>query len=112
LIAFNSLGCSDTVCQPISARVIPLLDIPNAFTPNGDGVNDQVLVRGFGIVKMNFRIYNRWGQLVFQSGDQATGWDGKYKGALQPMDAYAYILDVEFTDGSRTTKKGDITLIR
>ncbi len=112
LIAFNALGCADTVCEQITAKVIPLLDVPNAFTPNGDGVNDRVYVRGFGIAKMTFRIYNRWGQLVFQSADQATGWDGRFKGTLQPMDAYAFMLEVEFSDGTRTTKKGDITLIR
>ena len=79
---------------------------------NGGGVNDKVFVRGFGIAKLSFRIYNRWGQLVFQTADQATGWDGRFKGALQPMDAYAYQLDVQFSDGTRATKKGDITLIR
>lgn len=112
LIAINDFGCADTVCHPVDAKVVPLLDVPNAFTPNGDGVNDKVYVRGFGIAKLSFRIYNRWGQLVFQTADQATGWDGRFKGALQPMDAYAYQLDVQFSDGTRTTKKGDITLIR
>jgi gliding motility-associated-like protein len=87
-------------------------NFPGFVDTNGDGVNDRVFVRGFGIAKMTFRIYNRWGQLVFQTADQARGWDGKFKGALQPMDAYAYLLEVEFSDGTRTSKKGDITLIR
>jgi gliding motility-associated-like protein len=112
LVAFNQFGCADTVCQEVSAIIVPLLDVPNAFTPNGDGVNDIVRVRGFGIARMTFRIYNRWGQLVFQSASLSQGWDGKYKGVLQPMDAYGYSLEVEFSDGTRTTKKGDITLIR
>ncbi|PWT98074.1 MAG: hypothetical protein C5B52_12930 [Bacteroidetes bacterium] len=112
LVAYNQFGCADTVCQDVEAVVSPLVAVPNAFTPNGDGVNDQVRVRGYAIAKMAFRIYNRWGQLVFQSSDPDQGWDGKYKGVLQPMDAYAYTLDVEFTDGTRTTKKGDITLLR
>lgn len=112
LIAYNQFGCADTVCQQISTIIVPLLDVPNAFTPNGDGINDKVFVRGFGIAKMNFRIYNRWGQLVFQSADQANGWDGRFKGELQPMDSYGYTLEVEFSNGSRTSKKGDITLVR
>jgi gliding motility-associated-like protein len=112
LVAFNQFGCRDTVCQQVSALIVPLLDVPNAFTPNGDGVNDRVFVRGFGIAKMTFRIYNRWGQVVFQSADQQTGWDGRFKGELQPMDAYGYTLEVQFSDGSRTSKKGDITLVR
>ena len=112
LIAYNQYGCADTVCQPVSALVSPLIAVANAFSPNGDGVNDKVYVRGYAIGKMVFRIYNRWGQLVYQSTDRNQGWDGKYKGALQPMDAYAYTLEVEFTDGSKATKKGDITLLR
>ncbi|HLO82632.1 MAG TPA: PKD domain-containing protein [Chitinophagaceae bacterium] len=112
LIAINEFGCTDTVCQNVDAVVLSLLDVPNAFTPNGDGINDRVYVRGFGIAKMVWRIYNRQGLLVFQSVDQNNGWDGKYKGTLQPMDAYGYTLEVQFADGTRATKKGDITLLR
>jgi gliding motility-associated-like protein len=71
-----------------------------------------VYVRGFAIGRMNWRIYNRFGNLVFQSSSQRIGWDGKFKGVIQPMDVYAYTLEVEFTDGTRATKKGDITLLR
>lgn len=112
LIAYNDFGCSDTVCTTISAIVNSSVDVPNAFTPNGDGTNDKVFVRGFGIAQMNFRIYNRWGQLVFESGSQSLGWDGKFKGTLQPMDVYAFTLLVLFSDGTQVSKKGDITLIR
>ena len=112
LIAINQFGCADSVCQDVSAIILPLLDVPNAFTPNNDGVNDKVFVRGYGIARMTFRIYNRQGLLVFQSASQETGWDGRYKGTLQPMDAYAFTLEVVFSDGNKATKKGDITLIR
>ncbi|MEP6513075.1 MAG: PKD domain-containing protein [Parafilimonas sp.] len=112
LTATNEFGCSDDTCQEISAIVLPLLDVPTAFTPNGDNVNDVVRVRGFGIDKFNWRIYNRWGALVFQANSINQAWDGKYKGALQPMEVYAYILDVTFTDMTQYRKKGDITLIR
>ena len=112
LLAFNEYGCVDTACAPVSALVSPLIAVPSAFTPNGDGVNDLVYVRGYAIDKMTFKIYNRWGQVVFQSASQSVGWDGKYKGVLQPMDTYAYTLEVQFTDGTRGRKKGDITLLR
>jgi len=112
LLAVSEAGCVDTVCQTVPALINPGLDVPNAFTPNGDGINDKVYVRGFGIAKMTFRIFNRQGLLVFQSASPSIGWDGRYKGVLQPMDAYAYTLEVQFTDGNTITKKGDITLLR
>ena len=61
---------------------------------------------------MKFTIYNRWGQKVFQTENRKVGWDGKYNGVVQPMDVYVYTLEVEFVDGTKASKKGDITLIR
>lgn len=112
LVTFNRYGCTDTACQPVPVLINPLLDVPNAFTPGRFGQNGIVRVVGFGIVKMNWRIYNRWGQLVFQSNDQSIGWDGTYRGSVQPMDVYAYTLEADYYDGTHLTKKGDITLIR
>jgi gliding motility-associated-like protein len=112
LLATNAAGCTDTVCQQVAAIVIPLFDVPNAFSPNGDGMNDVLTVRGFGIAKFNFKIFNRWGQLVFESNDPNIGWDGRFKGAVQPMDAYAYAVTVEFSDGTTANKTGNITLLR
>jgi gliding motility-associated-like protein len=112
LIAINAAGCADTLCQDVPALIVALVDVPNAFTPNSGDINSKVFARGFGITKMRFIIWNRWGQKVFETNDRNIGWDGKYQGAIQPMDVYAYTLDVEFFDGTKTTKKGDITLIR
>jgi gliding motility-associated-like protein len=112
LIATNAGGCPDTICKQVATLVIPAVDVPSAFTPLSGDINSTVLVRGYGIVKMKFMIWNRWGQKVFESSDINSGWDGRFKGAVQPMDVYAYTLDVEFFDGTKATKKGDITLIR
>lgn len=112
LVARHLSGCTDTICIDVPARVLPLLDVPNAFSPNGDGKNDKVFVRGFGIKRMVWRIYNRFGQVVFEATNNRDGWDGKFKGVLQPMDAYGYTLDAEFVDGQKLRKSGDITLIR
>ena len=112
LIAYNSVGCPDTLCMPVTTIVVPALDVPNAFTPNSNDINSKIHVRGFGIAKMRFIIWNRWGQKVFETNNRLDGWDGRVKGALQPMDVYAFTLDVEFFDGTKTTRKGDITLIR
>ena len=112
LIAYSRAGCTDTFLLVVNVIVNPLLDVPNAFTPGRFGVNSAVNVRGFGIGKMDWRIYNRWGQLVFQSANKKLGWDGYYKGKLQPIDVYGYTLSVEFTDGKKLSKTGDITLLR
>jgi len=112
LVAYNQFECSDTACLAVETLINPLLDVPNAFTPGRFGQNSIIKVQGFGIDKMDFRIYNRYGQLVFESNDPNMGWDGNFKGNPQPMGVYAYTLTAIFFDGTRTTRKGDITLIR
>lgn len=109
---FNAVGCSDSVCIPVESIINIINDLPSAFTPNGDGVNDKFMVRGFGIVKMTLRVFNRQGLMVFESRTQNLGWDGTYKGMPQPMDAYAWTLEVEYFTGEKVRKKGDVTLIR
>ncbi len=112
LVVFTTSGCTDTICQPVDAIVVPELDVPNAFTPNSGDINSVVMPRGFGIAKLHFTIWNRWGQKVFETNSRNQGWDGRVRGVVQPMDVYAYTLEVEFFDGTKATKKGDITLIR
>jgi gliding motility-associated-like protein len=112
LITFNAAGCTDTSCQSIPAVIIPEAGVPNAFSPNGDGINDRIFVHGFGIAKMTWRIYNRWGTVVFVSSSISEGWDGTYKGKLQAQDVYHYTLEVEFSSHDKASLKGDITLLR
>ena len=112
LLATNTSGCTDTVCHPVAALINPLLDVPNAFTPGRFGTNSVIKVMGFGITHMDFRIYNRWGKMVFESTDPNVGWDGYYEGKIQAMDVYAYTVEADFSNGKHVTKKGDITLIR
>ena len=112
LVASNVAGCADTTCMPVEAIVNPLIAVPNAFTPNSGDINSVVSVRSFGVSKMQFTIYNRQGVKVFETNNPKQGWNGTYKGVLQPMDVYAYTLYAEFFDGTKTTKTGDITLIR
>jgi len=108
----NAVGCRDSVCIPVESIINIVNDLPSAFTPNGDGVNDVFMVRGFGISKMTLRVYNRQGLMVFESRSQNIGWNGTYKGTPQPMDAYAWTLEVEYFTGEKFKKKGDVTLIR
>ncbi len=112
LTAINAAGCRDSICMPVSAIINPLLDVPSAFTPGKFGVNGIISVKGFGIKEMQWNIYNRWGQKVFESTNPSNGWNGYYKGKLQSMDVYVYTLDVIFSDGTKVRKTGDITLIR
>lgn len=112
LYAYNAAECVDSISRDVPAIILPLMDVPNAFTPDRFGTNGIISVVGFGIGKMDWRIYNRQGLLVFRTNDRKMGWDGKYKGVLQPMDTYTYTLDVEFTDGNKIRKTGDITLLR
>lgn len=108
----NEYGCTDTICKTVQGNVIPLVDVPSGFSPNGDGANDLLHVLGYGIETMTFKVYNRWGELVFETNDRYKGWDGTYKGEPQEMDAYGYLLDVTFFDGSKKFKKGNVTLLR
>jgi len=112
LTAFNAAGCRADTCMPVSVEVEAALDVPNAFTPGSGDFNSVVFPRGYNIAKMKFTIWNRWGQKMFETESRNRGWDGRFKGVLQPMDVYAYTLEVEFLDGTKTSKKGDITLIR
>ncbi|HEV7780537.1 MAG TPA: PKD domain-containing protein [Chitinophagaceae bacterium] len=112
LTAYNLIGCDSTICKPVRILIVPVVDIPNAFTPQSGDVNSIVYIRGFGIARIQFIIWNRWGQKVFETNNRFQGWDGRVKGVVQPMDVYAYTVSIEFSDGTKTTKKGDLTLIR
>lgn len=98
---------------PVSGTTLSTREIfvPNAFTPNNDGKNDILKVFGNYISTIDLRIFNQWGQLIFQTTDPTQGWDGKHKGKLQPVGVYAYILKVVRQDGTVVNKKGSINLI-
>ena len=112
LKATNDAGCSDDTCMDVKALIKPLLAVPSAFTPGRFGVNGTIRVEGFGISDMHWSIYNRWGQKVYETNNRKSAWDGTFKGKLQPMDVYAYTLEVTFSDGTKASKTGDITLLR
>ncbi len=89
------------------------IDVPSAFTPNGDGDNDLVFVRGWGIKQLlEFKIYNRWGECIFETDDIHVGWDGTFKGTKQNIDTYAYTAKVSTYSGKVLTKNGLINLLR
>ncbi len=115
----NEFGCVGTDFMNIkpfceSTQVF----IPNAFTPDGDGLNDVLMVRGKGIALVrSFRIFSRWGELVFektnfQPNDPAFGWDGKIRGVTGPAEVYVYMADVVCDNDLINTYKGNVTLLK
>lgn len=92
--------------------------IPNTFSPNNDGMNDQFFPRGRGLLNVkNLRVFSRWGQMVFSAqnflaNDASAGWDGTFKGAQMPSDVYVYMIDIICENGAVVTLKGDVMLVR
>jgi gliding motility-associated-like protein len=86
--------------------------VPNTFTPNSDGENDILFVRSNDITELYFAVYNRWGQMVFETTDITKGWNGIYKGMLADPAVFAWYLRAKCYNGDELTKKGNTTLIR
>jgi gliding motility-associated-like protein len=87
--------------------------VPEAFTPNNDGVNDQLIFYNIGITKLKyFRIFNRWGQLLFETTNENSYWDGTFNGVLQPIDSYVWMVEGVGSDGGTFNKRGQSILIR
>lgn len=118
VLVTNTFGCvaTDTifinsVCK--SAQVY----IPNAFTPDADGLNDVLMVRGKGVTVKSFRIFNRWGELVFEKenfypNDPKYGWDGKVRGVPATPDVFVYTAEVFCDNGVVYTYKGNTTILK
>ena len=112
--ATTAYGCTNTDSVGITTHLCCDLSMPSAFTPNGDGRNDvfRPITSGHQRVAW-FRIVNRWGQIVFQTSDEHTAWDGTFNGVPQDMDTYYYTIKYQCADASQTFEKsGDVILIR
>jgi gliding motility-associated-like protein len=109
----DSMGCqcSSTVDITINENCGNVF-IPNAFSPNNDGQNDVLYVRGDCIKTMDFVIYDRWGNKVFESTNTSNGWDGTYKGRPMNTGTFSYYLKATLFDGTEEDKKGNVALVR
>ena len=113
LDAYNSFGCADTTCQILSFSYGPsTLIVPNAFTPNDDGLNDRFTISAKWLEQINLKIFNRWGNVVFETTDWNEGWDGTFKGEKEGTGTYVYSIDAHFLNGNDLRKDGFLTLIR
>jgi gliding motility-associated-like protein len=114
--ATDRQGCTTSANVTVLVRAFeciePYIYIPNGFSPNGDGKNDMLFVRGNAIDDMELLIYNRWGEKVFESTKQDVGWDGTFRGKLLSPDVYAFYLRVRCFNGQDFIKQGNITLLR
>ena len=116
LVANNGV-CSDTVSELVDIATISTYFIPNAFSPNDDGINDVFMIKGTGISKNNFdmRIFDRWGELIFESTDLTIGWNGwSHSDWMAQEDVYVYVISFALNNdpGNVMKRKGKITLIR
>jgi len=113
LTAYNSFSCTNVYCDSIKVfNSIINVAIPEAFTPNNDNTNDILKVRGGPFSDIVFRVFNEWGNLLFESNEQAVGWDGTYKGAKQPSGAYEYTVKGMTTNNKSINLYGVVNLIR
>lgn len=105
-------GCIGRDTITVSVIFDDVIDVPSAFSPNGDGMNDVLRVLGPGITELDFRIYNRYGQLVFQTDDQTEGWDGTFEGEPVNQGVFVYTITYQLVDQSSGKKSGNVTLIK
>jgi len=114
-IVRNEFGCKDTAIQTIyvkkSDEIYPPA-LPTAFTPNNDNNNDTLFVRGGPFKELLFKVYNEWGQMIFESNDASIGWDGTYKGNPQPIGVYICTVEAITINNKQYKFSQEVTLIR
>ncbi|MFN0203203.1 MAG: HYR domain-containing protein [Bacteroidia bacterium] len=113
LTAYNKYGSCPTTYQ-MAFIIIPAgnIFIPNAFSPNDDGINDEVGVTGEGIITFNWQIFDRWGVKVYETSNPSDKWNGVIKGKTAPEGAYTYIMTATLNDGKQLKRSGTILILR
>ncbi|MEM9024715.1 MAG: PKD domain-containing protein, partial [Bacteroidota bacterium] len=123
VLATNDLGCTDQDSANIRVAPTIRLVVPNAFTPSRFGPsgglydpnalnNDVFYPLTEFVLEYHLSIYNRWGELVFESFDLSRGWDGYVEGELSPLGVYVWKIEAVYPGGQRIEKVGDVTLLR
>lgn len=112
VVGTDANGCTDTAYVTITVDINTNVFVPDIFSPDGNGANDLLFVRGLGIEEFTFRVYDRWGQKVFESTSLSEGWDGTFRGKLLNTAVFIYTLDGTYVTGETFSQKGNITLKR
>ncbi|RYD81543.1 MAG: gliding motility-associated C-terminal domain-containing protein [Sphingobacteriales bacterium] len=96
------------------ANVAPMatIFIPTAFTPNEDGINEKFGVVGQGLGVFNMKIYNAWGEKIFECNKPEDGWDGTFKGKVAPVGTYLYVVTARSLKGDNIYRNGDFALVK
>lgn len=110
LLVTDANGCIDTVTKVITIALPPVL--PSGFTPNGDGENDVHIIRGGPFKTVDYKVYSSWGELIYSSNGELTGWDGTFKGEPAPNGVYTWTFVVTLANDKTIKQSGDVTLIR
>jgi gliding motility-associated-like protein len=121
VVSSNGCTSNDTVVDAVYAVDKTILRAPTAFSPSKYGPNggmqsnptDTKVFYPFtqGVVKFKMLIFNRWGQLIYQSTEVGRGWDGYHQGSIAPSDTYVYRIEATFNNGEARTLVGDVTLL-
>lgn len=96
-----------------TVEVIPYMSvyIPNSFTPNGDGLNDHFGAYGEAIREFKLQVFSRWGEMIFETNNITTRWDGTFEGVKVPLGTYAYRMSAKGITGGQTEKNGTVTVV-
>ena len=112
VIATNQHGCMASAEIAVDIIPVPILAVPNAFSPNGDGINDIFKFDGKNIESIDFKIFSRWGELLFEGHSLEDFWDGTYKEQPSELGVYVYYARAFSFDGEEVFVKGNVSLIR
>jgi gliding motility-associated-like protein len=112
LVVTTEHGCKDTITKVLNIEDEFLLYVPNSFTPNNDGINDVFTAKGLGIKKFEMYIFDRWGNMIFQTNDIQKGWDGTFKGTICADNVFVYKIVASGNDYIRREKTGHVTLLK
>lgn len=112
LLTFDELGCVSSTSIEVEVIAAYRIMVPNAFTPNGDGINDTFMPKMRGIDEFEMHIFNKWGELVYSTFDMDdAGWDGRLRGTLSPNGNYVYKIVFKAVDGEKGSQTGVFTLV-
>ncbi|HRP40459.1 MAG TPA: gliding motility-associated C-terminal domain-containing protein [Chitinophagales bacterium] len=111
-IVRDANGCGDTIFIPFTVLADKTIYIPNFFTPNGDGNNDFWCLFSDGVVSIDLKVFNRWGEQVFSATDLKSCWDGYYRGEKVDPGMYAYVVRISYIDETWTQREGSVFVYR